>query len=328
MKSLARSHVAFSAVFALLLSTQILEARPAAAASISWASGSSGFGVATGLVGTWRDRPVDIAGTWADDESNSANFWSLQKGGEYGNWNKPVDVAVGAFDAGGSWSRAAAGAYDDRWSRSLAKLKALRSSSGSNTYVRFAHEMNGNWYPWQANAANASDFRAAWKRYRALQLKIFPSAKLVFNVNRESIGTSLDWRKLFPGKGYVDALGVDYYNNWPYVGTASQWDKSLEDTDVWGAPKGLAKHLAFANSQGLSLTINEWSGNASFGDSPAFVTGLLSYVRAHAGWNAGQIRYEILFNSQSYDGRFALFGSVQRMPKSSSAYAAFFRAGS
>ncbi|WP_170159834.1 glycosyl hydrolase [Frondihabitans australicus] len=255
------------------------------------------------------------------------NFWQFQQGGDLANWNKPVDVAVGAIDAGETWQAAASGAYDARWTTSLTLLKKLRSGTTATTYIRFAHEMNGNWYPWSVNASNYTYFDAAWKRYRALQQRIFPQAKLVFSLNRESIGTGMDWRKFFPGSYYVDVIGVDYYNQYPYVSSDTQWSSSLQDTDQWGAPKGLAQYLAYAKSQGLPLAIPEWSGDNEFGDSPAFVTDLLSYAKANGGDGAGQIAYDILFNVGGYNRDFQLYGPDAAMPKSSAAYKAFFTSG-
>lgn len=330
MRPSARIVVALSIATTLIASLGISHPQKAAAATstttITWASGASGTGVANGDFAAWRGRSVDIAGTWSDDTANSLNFWQFQKGGDYYGWNKAVDVAVGGLEAGDTWKKAAAGAYDARWTQSLAKLKSVRSGTTASTYIRFAHEMNGNWYPWAVNSANYQDFMTAWKRYRAIQKKVFPAAKLVFNVNRESVGTGMSWTKFFPGSKYVDVLSVDYYNQYPYVGTAKQWTDSLDDVDQWGAPKGLAQHLAFAKKQGLPFAISEWSGIAGNGDSPAYVNGMLSYVKAHAGYGGGQIRYEILFNSGDYSNAFTLYGKGARMPNSSSAYRSFFSA--
>ncbi|GAA4674681.1 glycoside hydrolase family 26 protein [Frondihabitans cladoniiphilus] len=290
-----------------------------------WLSGASGNGVTGGQFAEWRGRPVDIAGTWSDDDTNSLHFWQLQKGGDYASWDKPLDIAVGAIDKGESWADAAEGDYDARWTQSLTTLKSLRSGTTATTYIRFAHEMNGNWYPWQVNAGNYRDFMTAWKRYRAIQQAVFPESKLVFSVNRESVGTGMDWTKYFPGKEYVDVLSVDYYNGPPGVFTANDWNRSLQGVDQWGGPKGLAQHAAFAQREGLPLAISEWSGDSSAGDSPAFVTGLLDYVKAHSGTAPGQILYEILFDVPQNDGRFVLYSTgTVKMPKSSAAYKKFF----
>jgi len=288
-----------------------------------WLSGASGPEVASGALAALRHREIDIASTWADDNTNMVELFQLQPGAEYGSWTKPLDISIGAIGDGESWEEAAEGAYDDRWRASLTELKKLREGK-DQTYIRFAHEMNGNWYPWKVTADNSAQFQQAWKRFRALQTEIFPEAKLVFNVNRESVDTGMDWRDFFPGAEYVDVMGVDYYNQYPFVTTKSQWNDSLDDVDKWGAPKGLAQHLAFAKSVGLPLAISEWSNNADMGDSPVFVDQLLDYVSKNAGTEAGQIEYEILFNVGQDDNRWLLVGDGSKMPESTSAYEKYF----
>lgn len=297
---------------------------PAPASTGQWLSGASGNGVPRGELGQWRGRDLDIAGTWSDTDDNAQHFYQLQSGGDYSSWRKPLDMAVGGLREGQSWSEAATGAYDAEWASSLTKLRQLRSTTTATTYIRFAHEMNGDWYPWKVNRDNYRDFITSWKRYRSLQERFFPAAKLVFSLNRQSVGTAMDWRRFFPGTEYVDLLSVDYYNQFPAISTEAQWTRSLSLVDQWGAPNGLEKFRAYAQSRGLPLAISEWSGNALFGDSPAFVTGFLDYVKSHAGTSAGEVPYEILFGVPQDEGKFVLYGQGLRMPESSAAYRKFF----
>ena len=293
------------------------------ASSGAWESGASGVGVASGAYGTWRGSAVKISSTWADNNTSAANFWQLDPGAEYGSWNKDIDVAVGAIDSGESWSQAASGSYDARWRASLQTLKAKWGSRAGTVYIRFAHEMNGNWYSWSVNSSNSSSFTAAWKRYRAIQQQVFPASKLVFSVNRESVDNGMDWRKTFPGAQYVDVLGVDYYNQYPYAGNAATFASSINDVDGYGAPKGLAQHLAFAKSVGLPLAVSEWSGNADNGDSPAFIQGMHDFFAANGGTGAGKLLYEVQFNVD-IDGKRWLLTDGTRMPQSAAKYRELF----
>ncbi|WP_299038884.1 malectin domain-containing carbohydrate-binding protein [uncultured Pseudokineococcus sp.] len=288
-------------------------------AARTWVSGSSCAGAADGAFGTWRGRPLELVTTWADDNAAMTNFWTLQPGGEHGAWRGDLDVAVGAFGAGESWARAATGAYDARWRTSMTKLAELRRSSTGTTYVRFAHEMNGDWYPWKVDAASRADFVTSWKRFRAIQREVLPGAKLVFNVNRESVGSGVDWRTTFPGAAHVDVLGVDYYNQWPAVSTHAEWDAAVLQRDGFGAPKGLQRHLEYARSQGLPLSVSEWSGNASQGDSPVFVERMHRFFAENGGTGPGEVLYESLFNCWGTEGDFQLNPTV-RLPLSAEAY--------
>ncbi|WP_337062345.1 malectin domain-containing carbohydrate-binding protein [Kineococcus sp. G2] len=299
---------------------------PVSSAPVSsgdWKSGASGVGAASGGFGAWRGSELEVSATWSDNNTAAANFWQLDKGAEFGAWNKDLDIAVGAFDRGESWAGAARGAYDARWRASLTTLKNKWGSRPGTVYIRFAHEMNGNWYPWSVNSGNHQDFITAWKRYRAVQKEVFPASKLVFNVNRESVGNGVDWRKTFPGAQYVDVMGVDYYNQYPYAGDAATFASAIQQVDRYGAPKGLAKHLEFAGSVGLPLSVSEWSGNADNGDSPAFVQGMHDFFEAHGGTGAGKFLYEVQFNVDR-DGKRWLLSEGTRMPRSAAKYRELF----
>ncbi|WP_346623830.1 glycosyl hydrolase [Blastococcus montanus] len=288
--------------------------------SPGWLSGASGHGVAPGEFGVWRGSPVEIAGTWADSNEGQRHLWSLQPGAEFGNWDGDLDIAIGAIDRGETWSAAAAGSYDSRWRESLTRLRQLWGQRSGTLFIRFAHEMNADWYPWAVNSRNYVDFISAWKRFRAIQQEVFPAAQLVFCVNRESVGTGIDWRTTFPGREYVDVIGVDYYNQWPYVDTAAEWKASLDAVDGYGAPKGLGQHVKFARQVGLPLAIPEWSSVPSQGDSALYVELFSNFVRANAGSGPGQIRYEILFNVLHTTGEDYRFYGAATMPASSAAY--------
>lgn len=292
---------------------------PAAARQGTWLSGASGTGVADGSMAAWRGRPMEIAGSWSDNNQDMLYLWQLQPGAEFGSWNLPMDVAIGAIGAGETWAQAAQGAYDARWRQSLTKARDLWAHRPGTLFIRFAHEMNGNWYPWSVEAGEAGDFITAWKRFHDLQEQIYPAAQLVFCVNRESIGTGIDWRQTFPGAAYVDVMGVDYYNQYPYVSDAAGWAASLDDRDQYGSPKGLEAHLAFARENGLPLAVPEWSAKASQGDSPAFVRGMYEFFRAHQGSGSGQLLYEIQFNVDMHGDDYRLFGGG-KLPTSAAMY--------
>jgi hypothetical protein len=289
----------------------------------TWLSGAAGTGVASGEFADWRGTPVQIAGTWADNNEGQVELWQLHQGGEFGSWDKAIDIAIGAIDDGETWEQAAQGAYDARWRESLTNLRDAWATRPGTVYIRFAHEMNGNWYPWSVDAGNHRDFITAWQRFRALQQDIFPASQLVFCVNRESVGNGIDWRKTFPGAEYVDVLGVDYYNHYPYVASQGDWDSSINETDGDGAPKGMKAHLDFARSVGLPLSVPEWSGKASQGDSPAFIKAMNQFFRTHAGGGAGQLLYEVQFNVDMHDNDYRLYGGT-RMPASAEAYRSAF----
>ncbi|MFC3686825.1 hypothetical protein [Aquipuribacter hungaricus] len=284
-----------------------------------WLSGASGSRVADGEVAAWRGRELDLVGTWADTPDASVALYELQPDGPLAGWTGAMDIAVGALGPGESWSDAAAGAYDERWAGSLTALAALRAGAGT-TFVRFAHEANGDWYDWSVDAASAADFRTAWGRYRGLQQEHMPDARLVFCPNSQSVGTGADWRETFPGADAVDLLAVDHYNQYPFVSTPEAFEEELGAVDGWGAPRGLARHAEFAAEVGLPFAVPEWSSNSELGDSAVFVEQMHGFFARYGGEGPGQLVYEVLFNVEEFDdGKFALHPRTA-MPDAAAAY--------
>ena len=292
-----------------------------------WKSGAAGNGVADGRFGTWRGTPVAIAGTWNDSYEAQTAQWSILPGAEFGAWSADIDIAVGAIysDRGETWAAAAAGSYDARWSKALTAIKTAWGARTGTVHIRFAHEFNGEWVPWKVTGSTANDFVTAWKRFRALQLSIMPTAKLVFCPNDgSSKSLALDWRRAFPGAAHVDEMSVDSYNQYPFVNTSAAFTSKINAIDGYGAPVGIEKHRQFAASVGLPLAISEWNTNAAMGDADGFVRLFRDWVAANAGTGPGQVPYEIAFNVVSFgSGQFALFPSTS-MPKAAASYVASF----
>lgn len=290
-------------------------------------SGASGDGAPDGSLGKWRGASVTIGGTWNDVPDAQVGLWTLRADGEWGHWQGDLDIAVGGIfkNKGETWRAAAAGAYDRRWRTMLTNLADYWQGRSGTWHLRFAHEFNGRWVPWSVSRAEAPDFVAAWKRFRALQLAAFPEAKLVFCPNDESSRSlHLDWRRAFPGARYVDLMGVDSYNQQPFVANARQFRRKVNAIDPYGAPLGIEKHRRFAESVGLPLAIPEWSSNSKLGDGAVYMRLFSQWLDAHAGWGAGQVPYEILFNVGYFDhGVFQVYPRT-KMPLAAQAYVRYF----
>ncbi len=99
-------------------------------------------------------------------------------------------------------------------------------SYGGRVLIGFAHEMNGNWYPWGATHTTPKVFRKAWRH--------------VVTIFRESGDLNVTWlwvinglapgeapiRRWWPGSKYVDWVGVDAY----YVRSAQVFSNVFEPT--------------------------------------------------------------------------------------------------
>jgi hypothetical protein len=296
-----------------------LRERPSGAIA-DWVSGVSGSGAPVDEFGEWRGAPVEIASTWADSKVELQTMLpSLRRGEEFAGWDRDLDLGIGAIGEGETWAEAADGAYDRRWRESLTNLERLWRDRSGTLYIRFAHEMNGDWYDWSVNADNHEDFMTAWRRFRELQQDIFPEAKLVFCLTRESVNSDIDWRETFPGPEYVDVLGVDYYNQYPYVETAEEFAEAATELDDFGGPKGIQGYLDFAREQGIPLAVPEWGGKADEGDAPAFIYSMWEIFAREGGTGPGQVLYEIYFNVPGYDGNFQLYPETE-IPDSAEQY--------
>jgi hypothetical protein len=98
--------------------------------------------------------------------------------------------------------------YLQNWAREIARLEFP-------IIVRFAHEMNGGWYPWseQRNGNSKGEFARAWRHIHDIFEK--EGADNVMwswapNVNRYLRNVSLS--QLYPGDDYVDVIGFSGYS--------------------------------------------------------------------------------------------------------------------
>ena len=135
---------------------------------------------------------------------------------------EPYDWTQGANQPQYALREIVDGRYDNHvrsWARDAAAW-------GEPFYLRFAHEMNGDWYPWSPGVngnAGAAEYVAAWRR--------------VHNIFEEEGATNVRWvwspnvtdpsrpsyASLYPGDEYVDWVAIDAYN----------WGTSQPSRHIW-----------------------------------------------------------------------------------------------
>ena len=129
---------------------------------------------------------------------------------------KPVPARLGlrrqARPQRGYTNRDIARGVQDAYIKSFAR--DLSAFDGT-VYVRFAHEMNGFWYPWSHNAAA---YRSAWRHI----VKVFravgaSNVRFVWSVNANLYDPNVThWvknlRRYWPGGRYVNAVGSTVIN--------------------------------------------------------------------------------------------------------------------
>jgi hypothetical protein len=167
-------------------------------------------------------------------------------------------IAAGDFDA-----------YITQWGQALA-------SWGQPVQLRFAHEMNGNWYPWAegVNGNQPGDYVQAWRHVHDVVAATGASnVDWVWSPNVPYFG-STDLAGLFPGAGYVNVVALDGYN-W---GTSASWSSWMSPQDLF-AP-GIAQLLTLA--PGLPILIAEVASAEAGGSKAQWNTDLVSYLAAQA----------------------------------------------
>ncbi|HEX6555930.1 MAG TPA: glycosyl hydrolase [Ktedonobacteraceae bacterium] len=126
---------------------------------------------------------------------------------------EPWNDRAGSFQPAYSLRAIIAGAHDTyirQWAHDA-------HTWGRPFYLRFAHEMNGNWFPWSPgiNGNSLAEYVVAWRH--------------VVNIFREEGATNVQWvwspnvtypgitpfARLYPGDNYVDWVGLDGYNGGP-----------------------------------------------------------------------------------------------------------------
>ena len=129
---------------------------------------------------------------------------------------------------------------DKRWDRYLRRSAGSAANWGKPLMVRFAQEMNGNWFPWGRGVGGntARDFRKAWKHI--VDLFRFHGATNVIWVwsPNEDSGGSFQFAPLYPGDEWVDWVALDGFNfggdeGWPSFTTifGNTYDRLVDLTD-------------------------------------------------------------------------------------------------
>lgn len=175
-------------------------------------------------------------------------------------------------------SRIADGAFDAYVAAWAARLKtflagpdgAFDTGDDRRAYLRLAHEMNGNWYPWSAGGSTSpNDYIGMWQRVHALfdDLGIGPRhLQWVWSVNHVDVG-GFTAEQYFPGDGWIDWVSIDGYN-WGASETWSSWtspaavfgDMTARMRAVTGKPVGITE-TASTTSGGTVAAKNQWVGD-------------------------------------------------------------------
>jgi beta-mannanase len=187
-------------------------------------------------------------------------------------WEPWLWSGNGANQPAYALDRIAAGDFDtyiQQWGTALA-------SWGKPVMVRFAHEMNGNWYPWaeSANGNQAGDYVAAWRHVHDVVAGTGASnVQWVWSPNVPYWG-STPLSGLYPGAGYANIVALDGYN-W---GTAASWSSWTSPSALFGPGLTALRSLA----PGKPIMISETASAEAGGSKADWNTALVSYLAAQS----------------------------------------------
>jgi mannan endo-1,4-beta-mannosidase len=127
---------------------------------------------------------------------------------------KPVPARLGwrrqaRQQPGYTNAQIAAGAQD----RYIRRFAARLASFNGTVYLRYAHEMNGFWYPW---SVDSHAYVKAWRHVARLVRAAAPNARFVWSVNPNLYEARRPWfanlRRYWPGARFVDVVGMTMIN--------------------------------------------------------------------------------------------------------------------
>lgn len=270
---------------------------PSNRSGLRWASGAFMNEQAPGMhnaFGRWRKAKTDLALTYT-----GRSTWTdiVNPAWLYASWvNAPQTLVLSSapFPEQSQYSLAACsrGAYDHHWRRFGTNI--ARSGMASRTVVRLAWEFNGDWQQWAAR--RPADFIGCWRHiYRAAESRA-PRLRWDWTVNRgSSEGVMTDPRKAWPGRKYVDIVGIDSYDGWPPVLDRTGWNAQ------YAGAYGLKFWADFARRKHKRLSVPEWGlfrGSAwaghSGGDNPYYITKMFGFFKEQRG----NLAYEAYFNDE------------------------------
>lgn len=162
---------------------------------------------------------------------------------------------------------------------------------GKPVFIRFAHEMNGSWYPWaewidknknlrrdpgEDTGFTAHDYRITYRNVAAMFRRYAPNAALVWCPNSGLLGGERRdaFRPFYPGDDVVDWVGLDIYDRgWamPMPGSklwAGQFENNLTH-DASDDPKtpwneSVDFYKTFVNGKHKPLMICETGATLSY----------------------------------------------------------------
>jgi beta-mannanase len=167
-----------------------------------------------------RDGAENFEAVWMDNIRNHGSIPMVT----WEPWDYLGDINQPAY----SLNSIISGAHDSYITQFALDAKAW----GHPFFLRFAHEMNGDWYPWNEgiNGNTPGQYVQAWRHVHDLfTANGVTNVTWVWSPNIEYTG-SIPLSGLYPGDAYTDWIAMDGYN-W---GATQIWKSWQTFSDLFG----------------------------------------------------------------------------------------------
>jgi hypothetical protein len=216
----------------------------------------------------------------------ASNSWAITTwNGFQGKLN--VGLPMITDDGQGSFATIAAGNHDAAWRGVATNLVA---NGRGDSVVRIGWESNLRDWRWQATAANAAQYKAAFRHIVQVMRATAPGLKFEFGVACGS-GLSGSGDRLapltavYPGDDVVDLVGCDIYDWWnTHATNDAQFASNVARNS---AGPGVQDVADFARAHGKGASYGEWglaknqNGNNGGGDNAFFVDAMYRFFTAN-----------------------------------------------
>lgn len=211
-----------------------------------------------------------IGATWMRDHINKLDNVYTRRGTT--KWKPIYSVALMPSEGFDQVSDAAI--------QEFANICYEAQQKGVNVMVRYAHEMNGEWY---AYGKQPEAFKQSWIRVRQVIKAKCPNAVMVWAPN--VYDNRLTYEEYYPGDQYVDWVGLSLYHFgyvWPYQNEnplPTQFESALTANNSTGP---LNFYKTYARDRGKPLVISETS--APLHVTEPFLNGATEMSMKQAWW--------------------------------------------
>lgn len=266
-----------------------------------------------------RHAVVNLFTDWCDRSKTMDNLFKQQLPKVWASGNVPVIswelyLCARSTTPTDVEARAARGEYDTYVAAWADRLKvfvagpdgSLGTGDDRRVYIRLAHEMNGNWYPWSAAVGGDSPAHHAllWQRVRGIFWAKGMDARTVqwiWAVNHEDVG-GVPAEAFFPGEEFVDWIGIDGYN-W---GASQPWSSWRTPQEVFGP---MVARLRILSRRPLALTETASSSTRAGGVDVAAKSGWITEFFGYVAEAAVDARMVVWFNEDK-ETDWAVFGGA------------------